>query len=310
MEKMIGATTTAASATMSERMAANVSGKRKKKGDKVQFHETSFLLLVVDDIERVDDCLHPGVGAPKGHGKPGQESEAELCIAFCRELRDLLMQNVDGAGRQNAQGERKMRINCRCVGDQSVERDERRNGGKDRQQRVEDNSGGHGEQSVIVDTRVDAPKDILPTFPRNFPRSRRAPSTPRLLRSAPLVGNRLIVLELLSRPFGGFRVSWGTRFATGLATFVKFQVRWRTRTRSQSRDSRYRAFPRFACDAPRQLPQKPHRPKAARCFDAPPFLFPRSTCSVPSELVRASLARSVTKSKPRKDKRRSPSALQ
>ena len=77
-EKTIGATTIAANATMSERMGANA----KKQGDKVQFNEASFLLLFVDDVERVNDRLHPGVNAPEGHCEPGYESEAELGIAL------------------------------------------------------------------------------------------------------------------------------------------------------------------------------------------------------------------------------------
>ena len=60
--------------------------KGKQKGKKVQLHEASFFLLVIDDVERVDDRLHSGVGAPEGDNKSGHESEAEFCITFCREL--------------------------------------------------------------------------------------------------------------------------------------------------------------------------------------------------------------------------------
>ena len=78
----------------------------KQKGKK--FDEAPFFLLVIDDIERVDDRLHSGVGAPKGDNEAGYETEAELCIAFCREPRDLLMENVDCASGKNARGQRQM----------------------------------------------------------------------------------------------------------------------------------------------------------------------------------------------------------
>ena len=63
-------------------MAASASHERedgdksKKQGDEIQPHEASFFLLVVDDVERVDDRLHSGVGAPEGDGESGYESES------------------------------------------------------------------------------------------------------------------------------------------------------------------------------------------------------------------------------------------
>ena len=54
----------------------------KQKRDKVQLHEASLFLLVIDDVERVDDRLHSGVGAPERQGEPGDESEAELVHCF------------------------------------------------------------------------------------------------------------------------------------------------------------------------------------------------------------------------------------
>src|SRR6202044_2672680 len=67
-------------------------GEGKQKRDQVQLHEALLLLLVIDDVERVDDRLHSRIGAPERQGEPGDESEAELVIAFCRELRDLLVE--------------------------------------------------------------------------------------------------------------------------------------------------------------------------------------------------------------------------
>lgn len=57
-------------------------------------------------FEGVDDRLHSG---SRGPGESGYESEAELCIAFCRDLRDLLVKNIDRASGKNARGELKVR---------------------------------------------------------------------------------------------------------------------------------------------------------------------------------------------------------
>jgi hypothetical protein len=131
------------------------------------------------------------------------------------------VENLDRAGGKDPRGDGKMRINCRGVGDQSVERDERRNCRKDRQQRIEDDPSRDSEQSIVIDAGINAPKDVLPALPRNLPRSHRAPSSSGLLRPAQLRRNRLIVLELLSRPFSGLRLRRLTKVARDLAILVR-----------------------------------------------------------------------------------------
>ena len=128
------------------------------------------------------------------------------------------MKNVDCACGKNACGQRKMGINCRRVGDQSVKRDKRPNCRKDGQQRIKDDPSRDGEQPVVIHARIYAPKDIFPPCPRNFPRSRCAPSPPLLLCSTQLRQNRLIVLELLPWPL--VRHRW-RRLARDFATLVR-----------------------------------------------------------------------------------------
>ena len=82
---------------------------REQEGEKVKLHEAAFFLLVIDDVERVDDRLHAGVGAPERDGESGYKSKTELGIAFCRQPRDLFVKDVDRAGGKNACGQRKMR---------------------------------------------------------------------------------------------------------------------------------------------------------------------------------------------------------
>ncbi len=171
------------------------------------------------------------------------------------------------------EGEGKMRVDRRGVGDQSVERYKRGKCGKDRQQRIEDDAGGDGKQSVIVDARIYAPKDILPACPRDFPRSCRAPSAPRLLRPVELGLDRLIVLELLARPFVGFRWRW-RRIEMDLNTPVKRRVRRLAKSRAASSAAlRWPARPLGLLPGallPRS-PQERHRPTAAISFAVPPI---------------------------------------
>ena len=62
-----------------------------------------------------------------------------------------------------------------------------------------------------------------------MPRSRRAPSAPRLLCPAQLRRNRLIVLELLPRPFFEIDLCRRTRFARALTTLIRRRVWYRAR---------------------------------------------------------------------------------
>ena len=223
---------------MSDRMAIE----RKKQGEKVQLHEAAFFLLVIDDVERVDDRLHSGVGAPKGDRESGYEAEAELCIALCGKPRDLLVKNVDCAGGKNARRQRKMRVNGRSVGDQSVERDERSDGREDRQQRIEDDASRDSEQPVVIHARIDAPEDILPTCPGNLPRSQGVASPALLLCSAQLGGNRLIVLDLLLRPFVGIDLGRRTSFVGSLAVLIRRGINRPVRFADRLVAFDYRAF--------------------------------------------------------------------
>jgi hypothetical protein len=113
------------------------------------------------------------------------------------------VKDVDSARGKDARGQRKMGVNRRSVRYQSVERDERRNCGKDRQQRIEDDPRRDSKQSIVVDAGIDAPEDILPARPGNLPRSGCAPAPALLLGPMNLRGDRLVVFDLLPRPLVG-----------------------------------------------------------------------------------------------------------
>src|SRR3984957_16732082 len=99
-----------------------------------------------------------------------------------------------------------MRVNRRGVRDQSVKRDERRKGGKDRQQREEDDATSDSEQPIIIHARIEAPENILPPGPGVLPRNPGMSAPARLPRPPHLGANRLVVLDLLLRPLAGIHV--------------------------------------------------------------------------------------------------------
>ena len=214
----------------------------------------------------------PALALHSAMASPVMKPKTELCVAFCRQPRDLFVKDVDRAGGKHACGQRKMRVNRRGVGDQSVERDERRNGGKDRQQRKEDDATRDSEQPVVVETRIDAPEDVLPSGPGDLPRNHGMSSPARLLGAANLGRNRLVVLDLLLRPLVGDQVRRRRGFARSLATLVRRGIDrpvrltrpvvalvlvYSVRVFAKNRGNRGSA---------------PIEPKAAKSYDAPPLL--------------------------------------
>src|ERR1700733_6223192 len=110
-----------------------------------------------------------------------------------------------------------MGVNRRGVGDQSIQRAKRRNGGKDRKQRKEHDPTRHREQPVVVETRIDAPEDVLPSGPWDLPRNHGMSPPARLLSTANLGRSRLVVFDLALRPLLGIGVRRRTGFARSLA---------------------------------------------------------------------------------------------
>ena len=55
-----------------------------------------------------------------------------------------------------------MILDGRGVGEQAVDRDQGRKGGKEREQAIERDPSCDGEDAVCVDLLVDAPEDVLP----------------------------------------------------------------------------------------------------------------------------------------------------
>ena len=155
---------------------------------------------------------------------PVTKPRPSFASAFRRKPRDLFVKDVDCARGKDARGQRKMGVNRRGVRYQSVKRDERRNCGKDRQQRIKDDPSRDSKQSIVVDAGIDAPQDILPACPRDLPRRSRAPSPALLLRPTNLRRDRLVVFDLLPRPFVGIDLRRRRQFAWSFAALVRWGI--------------------------------------------------------------------------------------
>ena len=81
---------------------ASSSGQRAK-----QLYKAPLFLFLINDIERVYDCLHAGVGAPQRDRKPENESEAEFST-ISRKAANLLAQEIDCSLRQDSGEKRKV----------------------------------------------------------------------------------------------------------------------------------------------------------------------------------------------------------
>jgi hypothetical protein len=68
----------------------------------VEREETPLLVLIVDDVEGIEDCLHPGIRTPERHGEADHEAEAERAAALRGDAGDLLTDDVERAAREDA----------------------------------------------------------------------------------------------------------------------------------------------------------------------------------------------------------------
>src|SRR6188508_652677 len=70
--------------------------------------------------------------------------------------------------------------------EQSIERDNGCDGGKDRKQRVEDHACRYSNKPIILDFGIGAPENVLPASPRDLPRRGRLPASAVLMRALAL----------------------------------------------------------------------------------------------------------------------------
>ena len=77
-------------------------------------------------------------------------------------MRELLVQDIQGALRENARCERKALVNRRRIRHQTVKRNKRGDRGKHREKPIENHSGRHRQQSIVVHLLIYAPKNGPP----------------------------------------------------------------------------------------------------------------------------------------------------
>ena len=169
---------------------------RHDEGDEIETDETALLLFLVGDVQRVDDRLHAGVGAPKREQETEGKAEAEPTVVDCRQAFDLLVQDVDRAPRQDSRERRNLLVDVRRVGEKAVHRHQRRQRGEEGEDSVEDDPSRDREQTVVVDLRVEPPEDVFPAPPWDVPRRGGLSSASPLLKAPQILGPREAFLLL------------------------------------------------------------------------------------------------------------------
>jgi hypothetical protein len=85
-------------------------------------------------------------------------------------------------------GRRQMFADCRGFSEQTIERDQGRDCGKQGEQPVKDHAGCYRQEAVFSDALVGPPQDVFPAPPRNLPRRGGMPAPARLERAPMLRG--------------------------------------------------------------------------------------------------------------------------
>ena len=131
-----------------------------------QCHEAALFLFLVDDVEGIEDRLGAGVGAPQRQSQGGEESRSKRALPLRSNALHLFANDLQSALRQEAGKQSQMLVDDRSVGEQAVERHQRRRGREQRQQGVVGDACRNQHHTVLLDALDHAPDDIQQTLRR------------------------------------------------------------------------------------------------------------------------------------------------
>ena len=149
----------------------------------IELDEAALLLLVVDHIERVDERLHSGIGAPERQCQTERECKTKLGFALCCDTVHLLLDDLDATSRHQAADKREVFIDGRRFREQTIEGHESGDRRKQREQSVEHHARRDRKETILTDLAIRPPEDVLPSRPGDLPRRAR-PSTAIILTGA------------------------------------------------------------------------------------------------------------------------------
>jgi hypothetical protein len=137
--------------------------------------KATLFRLVVDQIQRIEERFHSGIGAPQGHQQTDDESDTKRRLSLRCHAGDLVPYHLDGSAGHHSGDAVEMRRNGGGIGEQSVERNQRGDCRKYGQDRVKGHPGGDDDDAILTDVLPDAEEDILPAARRHFGRGRGRP---------------------------------------------------------------------------------------------------------------------------------------
>src|SRR5829696_2350958 len=112
--------------------------------------------------------LHPGVRAPQRNREAGEERKAKRARRLRGDAPDLLANDIERSGGQDARELGEMLAHRTRVGEETIERDEGGNAGEERQKCIERDAGGNREHPILADLLVNTPEDVLPPVDRHL----------------------------------------------------------------------------------------------------------------------------------------------
>ncbi len=163
-----------------------------------QLHIGAPLGLVVGDVEAVDQRLHAGIGAPQRQHQADHEGQAQRRPARLGNQDHLLADKDHRVARRDPGHGHDLGLGVVHVGEQPVERHERRQPREGGQQREEGHPAGHRGQPVAVELAPGAPEDVAPALGRDLLGRARLAAAPRLVQQHQL--RRLGPLAPRTRP--------------------------------------------------------------------------------------------------------------
>ena len=133
--------------------------KRHHPGQEVDLQDRARLGTVIDDVERLDQRLHAGIGAPQRDDEAQQE-RAEIGLRPHHQLVDVIVDEHDHVGGHDLAEAVDEGADIGRVADQPIERDEGGEAGKDRQHHEEGGRGGDAGQIVRHQAEIELVRQL------------------------------------------------------------------------------------------------------------------------------------------------------
>ena len=136
--------------------------------ERVQLDEGTLFVFAVDDIQRIEERVNAGIGAPERDCQADNKAYTKDGFSLCRQVRQLLAHDIDRAARHKARDDIELAADSGRIREQAIDGNKSRNGGKNCEQGIKGDACCNGHYAMLRNIFIDPEQNILPSPGGNF----------------------------------------------------------------------------------------------------------------------------------------------